>query len=179
MGQKTKNIHATEIYFNKVEINKLLNVDTEREDYPKDPKDYNLYMDIKEVGKLKGLLKGSKYNKERDRFEKKVIFKKKKYGDIEYGRLYAEDKVSSLQNAWKPVREFMFDGKVMGFDMVNSQPNILFQLTQKYAPNETFPFLSRYVHHRDDVRRELQDYYKVPMKTIKNIMISLIFGSDI
>ena len=178
MGRKTKNIHATELYFNKVEINKLLNVDTEREDYPQDK---NLYMDKEEVGKLKGLLKGSKYNKERDCFEKKIIFKKKKYGDIEYGRLYAEKDSpgSSLQNAWKPVREFMFDGKVIGFDMVNSQPNILYQLCQKFAPNETFPFLSRYVKSRDEVRRELFDYYKVPMKTIKTIIISLCFGANI
>jgi len=174
MGQKTKNIHATEIYFNKVEINKLLNVDTEREDYPQDD---NLFMTTEEVNKLKGLLKGSKYNNERDFYEKKVCFRKNKYGDTDYGRLIADK--FSLQYAWKPVREFMFDGKVIGFDMINSQPNILLQLCQKYAPNETFSFLSRYVHHRDDVRRELQDYYKVPMKTIKTIIISLCFGANI
>ena len=174
MGQKTKNIHATEIYYNKADITKLLNTDTEREDYPQDD---NQYMNTEEVIKLKGLLKGSKYNSERDYYEKKICFRKKKYGDIEYGRLIADK--FSLQNAWKPVREFMFDGKVIGFDMTNSQPNILLQLCQKYASNETFPFLSRYFHHRDEVRRELQDYYKVPMKTIKTIMISLCFGATI
>ena len=174
MGQKTKNIHTTETYHNKDDIRKLLNVDTERDDYPRD---HSQYLTTEEVNKLRGLLKGTKYISERDCYEKKVGFKKNKYGDTEYGRLIADK--CSLQNAWKPVRECMFNGKVIGFDMVNSQPNILHQLCQKYAPNEEFPFLSRYVNARDEVRRELLEYYKVPMKTIKDIIICLCFGSNL
>lgn len=185
MPPPTKTIKATELYYNKKDIDLLVNVDTTREDYPKDE---DLYMRTDEQTKLRNILRGAKYDVGESRYKKTIVFKKKKYGAIEYGRLYPEKKknaagqtikVSSIQSSWKLVREVVFDDHVIGFDLSNSQPSVLLQLCNKYAPNDKFEYLEKYVSNRDVLRQELMDFYKLPKRTIKNIMIGMCFGQEL
>lgn len=185
MPPPTKTIKATELYYNKKDIDLLLNVDTTREDYPKDE---DLYMRTDELTKLRNILRGAKYDVGEGCYKKTIVFKKKKYGDIEYGRLYPDNKktatgqtitVYSIQSRWKLVRQTVFDNHIIGFDLINSQPSVLLQLCNKYAPNDKFEYLEKYVSTRDTIRQELMDYYKLPKRTIKNIMIGMCFGQEL
>ena len=174
MPRPTTTIKATELYFNKDDITTLLNVDTRREDYPKDE---DLYMRTDELTKLRNIISGSKFDIEKNCYKKQVDFQKKKYGDISYGRLYSNKK--SIQSSWKPIRNLLFDKRVIGIDLVNSQPNVLLQLVKKYCPNEEVKFLQQYVEHRDTVRNNLINLYNLPKEIIKKIIISLCFGQNI
>ena len=175
MPRPTTTIKATELYFNKDDISSLLNVDTQRYIYPKD--DTEQFITKDEQTKLRNIINGSKFDIEKNCYKKQVEFKKKKYGDISYGRLYSNKK--SIQSSWKPIRKVLFDKRVLGVDLVNSQPNVLLQLVKKHCPNEEVKFLQQYVEHRDTVRNDLLNFYNVTQKTIKTIIISLCFGQDL
>ena len=175
MPRPTTTIHAIELYNNKETIFGLLNVDTSREDYPTDKE---LYLTKDEQTKLRNIIRGSKYDNDKDCYTKKIDFKKKKYGGIAYGRLYSDNK-ASIQQSWNPVRKTVFNDEVMGFDLTNSQPSILLQLCKKHAPNDKFEYLEKYVGNRDVIRQELMDFYKLPKETIKDFMIGLCFGQKV
>ena len=175
MPRPLTTIKATETYFNKDDIELLLNVDTSREDYPEDTD--KQFITQKEQTKLRNVIKGAKLDLKRKCYKKEVHFQKKKYGDIMFGRLYANK--SSVQGLWKHIRNIVFHNQIISFDMSNSQPSILLQLCSKHAPNDKFPFLMKYVNNRDLVRDELLDFYKLPKSTIKTIIISLCFGQNL
>jgi hypothetical protein len=175
MPRPTTTIKATELYFNKDDITTLLNVDTQSDIYPKD--DIENFITKDELTKLRNIISGSKFDIEKNCYKKQVDFQKIKYGDISYGRLYSNKK--SIQSSWKPIRNVLFDKRVIGIDIVNSQPNVLLQLIKKYCPNEEVKFLQQYVEHRDTVRNDLINLYNLPKEIIKKIIISLCFGQDI
>jgi hypothetical protein len=174
MPPPTKTIKATELYYNKQDIDLLLNVETTREDYPKDE---DLFITVEEQTKLRNLIKGAKYDVGGGCYKKLVDYQKKTYGDDTVGRNYPNK--SSVQGIWKQIRTVVFDEHVIGFDMSNSQPAILLQLCNQHAPNDKFEYLEKYVANRDKVRKELMDFYKLPKSTIKTFMISLCFGASI
>ncbi len=174
MPAPTKAIKATELYYNKKDIDLLLNVNTKLEDYPED---FILYITTDEQTKLRNIIHGAKYDTDQGCYKKNIEFKKKKYGDIEYGRLYSNK--ASIQASWKPIRETVFNDNIVGFDLSNSQPTILLQLCKKYAPNDKFEYLEKYVSNRDTIRQELINFYKLPKRTIKDIMIGLCFGQEL
>jgi phage/plasmid-associated DNA primase len=173
MPRPTTTIHAIELYNNKETITSLLNVETSLEDYPTDKQ----YLTKDEQTKLRNIIRGSKYDDNKDCYTKKIDFKKKKYGDIAYGRLYPDK--PSIQQSKKTVRKTMFNDEVMGFDLTNSQPSILLQLCKKHAPNDKFEYLEKYVGNRDVIRQELMDFYKLPKEIVKDFMISLCFGQKL
>ena len=175
MPRPTTTIKATELYFNKDDITTLLNVDTQSDIYPND--DIENFITKDEQTKLRNIISGSKFDFEMNCYKKQVEFQKKKYGDISYGRLYSNK--LSIQSSWKPIRKVLFDKRVIGVDLVNSQPNVLLQLVKKHCPNKEVKFLQQYVEHRDTVRNDLMNFYNVPQKTIKTIIISLCFGQDL
>jgi phage/plasmid-associated DNA primase len=178
MPRPTTTIKATELYFNKDDITTLLNVDTQSDIYPKDDDDN--FITKKEQTKLRNIIHGSKFDFEKNCYKKQVDFQKMKYGDISYGRLYSNNSnKKSIQGAKKIIRNVLFDKRVIGIDLVNSQPNVLLQLVKKHCPNEEVKFLQQYVEHRDTVRNDLMNFYNVPQKIIKKIIISLCFGQDI
>ena len=174
MPRPTTSIKATELYFNKDDITTLLNVDTQSDTYPKDIENF---ITKEEQTKLRNIISGSKFDFEKQCYKKKVQFQKKKYGDIPYGRLYS-DKLS-IQSSWKPIRKVVFDKRVLGVDIENSQPNTLLQLVKKHSPKTDVKYLERYVIYRNEEREKLMNHYNLPQKTIKTIIISLCFGQDI
>jgi phage/plasmid-associated DNA primase len=176
MPRPTMIIKATELYYNKQDIDLLLKVDTTNENYPNDEEKF---ITTEEQTKLRNLLKGAKYDSIQDCYKKLVEFQKKSYGDVSFGRNYPKAKVVSAQGIWKPIRDVLFDDKVVGFDIINSQPSILLQLCKRYAPFDRFEFLEKYEAERDQVRRELMEFYNLPKSTIKDFMIRLCFGGSV
>jgi hypothetical protein len=169
-------ISVVEEYHGKMWLDLLCKVDTKHPDYPKDGDMNDYFISSEEQSKLKGLLKGSKKNSF-GIYEKKIDFKKVKYGPDEYGR-YMSKGTTSLQSMWKFVRKVASVGKVKGFDIENSQPSILLQLCQKYAPDERFHFLEAYVNNRSSVKKEVAKYYGCSEDLAKTLIIILCFGGS-
>tara|TARA_R100001198_G_C5235697_1_gene213693 strand:- start:338 stop:2857 length:2520 start_codon:yes stop_codon:yes gene_type:complete len=174
MPRPTITIKATELYFNKDDITTLLNVDTQTVNYPNDIENF---ITKEEQTKLRNIISGSKFDFGKNCYKKQVQFQKKKYENIPYGRLYG-DKLS-IQASWKPIRKVVFDKRVLGVDIENSQPNTLLQLVKKHSPKTDVKYLERYVNNRNEEREKLMNHYNLPQKTIKTIIISLCFGQDI
>ncbi len=175
MPRPTSVITITEEYHNKKWLDLLLQVDTKHPDYPKDGDLNDYFISSEEQSKLKGLMKGSKKNAD-GVFEKKVDFRKVKYGPDEYGRYMS--KGTSLQSMWKFVRKVVSGGAIQGFDIENSQPSILLQLCNMYAPDEKFNYLEGYVNNRAAVKKEVAQYYGCTEDIAKTLIIILCFGGS-
>ena len=182
--QNHQSIKVTETYNNEY-LQTLLNVDTKHKDYPKDGNKNNQFISTEEHTKLSKLLrkKSTVFNKKLNIYTNQVEFAKKVYKDpkteeeISYGRLYGDTK--SIQSAWKFIRKVASNGKVIGFDLSNSQPNILNQLCKKYVPEKKFTHLDAYTRNRDAMKREIEKYYNCLPDVAKNLIIRLCFGGEI
>ena len=117
-------ISINETYYGYETLQMLLKVDTQRYDYPTDE---DSFISTKEQSKLRNVLSGSKYKKSTNTHSKALTFQKKLYGEIYYGRIYPTNGCS-LQSSWKFIRKVISNGNVIGFDLSNSQPSILYQL---------------------------------------------------
>jgi len=179
---KPQSIKVTETYNNEY-LEALLNVDTKHKNYPKDGNKSDHFISTEEQTKLSKLLKGIKLNKKLNVYTKKVVFSKKIYTDpktneaVSYGRLFGNK--SSIQEMWKFIRKVASNGKVIGFDLSNSQPNILNQLCKKYVPDETFNHLEDYTRNRDTIKKNIEDHYNCKPDVAKNLIIRLCFGGEI
>jgi hypothetical protein len=184
-------ITATEVY-NGSNVRFLLNIDTEHPDYPKDGDRNEKFISTKEQNKLKLLIHGgldsynkpqskAKYNKKDDTYSRDVVFKRPCYingdGSIKYGRFFAQG--TSIQSMWKFCRVALSNNRVIGFDLSNSQPNILNQLCKAYIPNKKFNYLDGYVRNRDAQRSKIAEYYECSEKIAKDLIIRLCFGGGI
>ena len=174
MPRPSSVISIVEEYHGKAWLDVLLKVDTSHPDYPKDGDKNAYFISATEQSKLRGLLKGSKKHAD-GYYEKKLDFKKKPYGPDSYGRYMAVGK-TSLQSCWKFVRKVASSGKIIGYDMSNSQPSILLQLCNLYAPDERFTFLEAYVNNRDATKKDIAKFYKCSEDLAKTLVIILCFG---
>jgi hypothetical protein len=179
---KPQTIKVTETYNNEY-LQALLNVDTKHEDYPKDGNKNDHFISTEEQTKLINLLKGIKLDQKLNVYTKKVVFSKKVYTDpktnesVSYGRLFGDKR--SIQEMWKFIRKIASNGKVIGFDLSNSQPNILNQLCKKYVPDEKFTHLDAYTRNRDAMKWEIEKHYNCKPDVAKNLIIRLVFGGEI
>jgi phage/plasmid-associated DNA primase len=177
MGRTTSSVIVKEIYSNKKDIDTLLKTDTEHKDYPSD---YEKLMDTVEQNKLAKLIKGCTYSLGKDQYSRNVEFKKKTYNDVSLGRLYPHDKTPSIQTKWKQIRNVLFHNKVIGMDMVNSQPTALLQLCVKHFPNEKFENLEKLATNRDQVFVDLGKSHKnLTKKQMKTMCVSILFGQGL
>ena len=176
MPRPSSVISIVEEYHGKAWLDVLLQVDTSHPDYPKDGDKNEYFISVTEQSKLRGLLKGSKKHPD-GYYEKKIDFKRKQYGPDSYGRFMAVDK-TSLQSCWKFVRKVASSGKIIGYDMSNSQPSILLQLCKKYAPDEKFNYLEAYVNNRDATKKDIAEFYNCSEDLAKTLVIILCFGGS-
>lgn len=182
--QNPQSINVTETYNNEY-LQVLLNVDTKHQDYPKDGNKNDYYISTEEHTKLSKMLrqKSTVFNKKLNIYTNQVVFSKRVYKDpkteeeISYGRLYGDKR--SIQSAWKFIRKVASNGKMIGFDLSNSQPNILNQLCKKYVPNERFTHLDAYTRNRDAKKEEITKHYNCKPDVAKNLIIRLCFGGEI
>ena len=142
-------ISINETYYGYETLQMLLNVDTNHKDYPKDE---NRFITTTEQSKLRNILSGSKYKKSTNTHSKSLTFQKKLYGDIYYCRIYPNNGYS-LQSSWKFICQVISNGNVIGFDLSNSQPSILYQLCLTYGLGEKINFLQAYVENRDSITK--------------------------
>jgi len=175
MPRPSSVISIIEEYHGKQWLDLLLKVDTNHPDYPKDGDNNDYFISSEEQSKLRGLLKGSKKNAD-GVFEKKIDFRKVKYGPDEFGRYMSQG--TSLQSCWKFVRKVALMGKIKGFDIENSQPSILLQLCKMYAPDEKFNYLESYVNNRSAIKKDVAQYYKCSEDLAKTLIIILCFGGS-
>jgi len=179
---KQEQFTVTEVYSNEY-IDVFRNVDTFDQKYPTDGDKNEHYISTKEQTKLIKLLYGAKYDKKQNVYTKVVKYAKNVYIDpktkekVPYGRLYAN--TTSIQDVWKFMRTVLSNGRVIGFDLSNSQPNILNQLCNKYIPNVKFNHLSAYVRNRDQIKKDIATHYKCKGDIAKNLIIRLCFGGTI
>jgi len=180
--QQQQQLTVTEVYNNEY-IDVFKSVNTFHEKYPTDGDKNEHYISTKEQTKLEKLLYGAKYDKKQNVYTKVVKYAKNVYIDpktkeeVPYGRLYPN--TTSIQDVWKYMRTVLSNGRVIGFDLSNSQPNILNQLCNEYIPNVKFNHLSAYVRHRDDIKKDIATHYKCKGDIAKNLIIRLCFGGTI
>jgi len=166
----------------------LLSVDTEHPDYPKDGDKSERYISKQEQDKLRILIHGgtdkygthdkAKYDSKTDTYSRKIKFKRASYtdtdGNVLYDGRWYPDKSPSIQNMWKAVRVFLSNGRVIGFDLSNSQPRILNHLT-----NGQFNYLDGYVRNRDALKKDIAKYYECSEKIAKDLFIRMCFGGSL
>lgn len=112
-----------------------------------------------------------KYNKHRvngNRVDNIIYEFKNKY---QYGRLYASLGLSTFE---KNVRNALAEGIYDDVDIVNAHPTILLQECKKYG--WTCDKLKHYVDNREDVLKEVADYYKVSRDDAKLLFNVMMFG---
>lgn len=165
-------INTIERYYNIDELEVLLNVDFELL-----PLDWNRSISKEEHAEMLSILKGTK--KHPDGYKSKTVtFRKISYGNDSYGRLYPSG-TRSIQGRWKFCRTVVFHDHVIGFDLVNSQPTILKQLVQKYAPTMRYHYLQAYINNCASMRKEVMNHYKVPIGDAKELFVRLCFGGSV
>lgn len=162
-----KEIKVQEFYFNSNVIQVLLNADPSLDGYPTD------LINKESQINMKAMLSDTKRNREYQCLSKTVTYTKKSYGDIKYGRYTSK---ASIQNVW--MRQAIMSGRAIGFDIVNSQPSIVFGLTQKYIPNQKFPCLELIVKERDSVRNDIMKLYGCDKTQAKRLFIRIGFGGS-
>jgi len=167
MTKSDNAIKVQEFYFNSNVIKTLLNADPTLDNYPSD------LINIQSQIMLKAMLSDTTRNKQYKCLSKSVTYTKKAYGDLKFGRYTSK---GSIQNVWQ--RKAILAGRVIGFDIINSQPSIVFDLTQKFIPNQTFPCLERCVKHRESVRSEIMDLYGCDKDEAKRLLIRIGFGGS-
>ena len=166
----TKTDHAIkvkEFYFNNQVIQILLSADPNIDGYPDD------LINKESQINMKAMLSDAKRNREYQCLSKIVTYTKKSYGDLHYGRFTSK---GSIQNVW--MRKAILSGRAIGFDIVNSQPSLVFGLTQKYIPDQAFPCLERCVKDRESVRSEIMKLYNCDKDEAKKLFIRIGFGGS-
>ena len=178
MSPPLTTMRITERYYNVKDLEVLTSVMTS-----KLPDDYETYITEEERLKIVNLLKDTKLHDDGYRY-KVITFSKKQYGKLRYGRVIADmdndgKYVESLQNMWKFVRKVASGANIIGFDMENSQPRILKQLCERYCPTSKLNHLTAYVSHRDNIRNQIKNHYRVNSGAAKELIVRLCFGGSI
>ncbi len=178
MSPPLTTMRITERYYNVKDLEVLTSVMTS-----KLPDDYETYITEEERLKIVNLLKDTKLHDDGYRY-KVITFSKKQYGKLRYGRVIADmdndgKYVESLQNMWKFVRKVASGANIIGFDMENSQPRILKQLCERYCPTSKLNHLTAYVSHRDHIRNQIKNHYRVNSGAAKELIVRLCFGGSI
>lgn len=106
-----------------------------------------------------------------------VRHKKRKYGEVEYGRRYADG--DSLQKLPKYFRHPAMKGFHRDIDVVNAHPVLLSQLIRREGIQCSTSHLSRYLEERELMLKAVMDAYGVSRAAAKELFIRLLYGGSI
>lgn len=97
-------------------------------------------------------------------------------GKLKFGRLVAKNKCS-LERVKKIFRHSLCAVFCFDIDMVNAQPVLLVQLAKKHGV--PMKYLTRYIENREEVLKEMMEYYNISRDEAKEWIIKCIFGAKI
>jgi len=91
----------------------------------------------------------------------------------DYGRTYPF-KSLGLSTIRKKIRETLCHDVYYDFDIINAQPSIMLQLTEKNQISNNN--LRQYCENRDEILNTLSEHYEVDRTAIKELFIRMLFG---
>lgn len=122
-----------------------------------------------EVEQMKKYLK--KYDFSEKVFKIKVSLPKHKYGRIIF------DDHTSLSIYRRKTRHSFCDGLYVDIDIVNSMPSLIHQICKiNNYDMEKIKNLEYYVQNRDELIKELSEYYETTYEKIKKLLIIIMMG---
>lgn len=101
-------------------------------------------------------------------------------GNFEY-KLSNDRFYNSLQNLRREVRQPLLaqHGKPYHYDIVCAAPTLILQYAVNCGLTKSTPALDRYIHNRQEVRKELSQALELPPDTVKRIIHALLHGSSV
>jgi hypothetical protein len=129
--------------------------------------------EIKQLKKHKELI--TKLNKIKTKRGLNVIKYRRK--DIKFGRHIANK--FSYQSMKKEVRNSLLNDNYIDIDMVNSHYSIIIELCKKFNYTGSIENIKKYSENRNEIIKTFMNEYKKSKKDIKDLFISILYGSEI